>query len=258
MSYGGKSMKKATVFLLAILMFGGSLAATAQAATIEVEGDVYVGLWDKYLWRGFDLSDGRPTIQGGIDLTSGGWGLSTWHNWQLKSGPTKNSGELNETDIILTYSFDVGEMLSFTIGDIWYSLDNNEFGVTEDTNELFLHTTLNTPLSPTLKIWWDWDAAEEDGLFYSFDISHAVDLGQLLANSTLNLGALVSYNQHADGTVADYAGWHNYELSASIDFALTDQLTLSPIGIFSSGISTAAKRVIDTETAFALNLTFTF
>ncbi|MEZ4598211.1 MAG: TorF family putative porin [Syntrophotaleaceae bacterium] len=250
-------MKKAGLALVAALILGCTLAAPTQAA-IEVEGDVYVGLWDKYLWRGFDLSDGRPTIQGGIDLSMGNWTLSTWHNWQLSSGPTKSSGELNETDIILTYGFDVGEMVSMSIGNIWYSLDNEEFGVSEDTNELFVTATLNTMLSPNLKISWDWDAAEEDGLFYSLDISHSFDLGQWLEKTTLNLGALVSYNQHADGTVADYAGWHNYELSTSVDYALTDQLTLSGIGIFSSGISSAAKEIIDTETAFALNLTFTF
>ncbi len=90
------------------------------------------------------------------------------------------------------------------------------------------------------------------------DISHSFDLGQRMDKTTLNLGALVSYNQHADGTVADYAGWHNYELSASLDYVLTDQLTISPIFIFSSGISSAAKEAIDTETAGALNLTFTF
>jgi hypothetical protein len=247
--------------LITVLLLGTTFTVSSQAA-IEVEGDVYVGIWDKYLWRGFDLSDGRPVIQGGIDLTAGNWTLSTWHNWQLSSGPTKNSGELNETDVILTYAFDLGEMVSMTIGDIWYSLDNREFGV-DDTNELFVTATLNTLLSPTLKISWDWDEAKEDGLFYSFDISHSCDLGQWMQNTTLNLGALVSYNQHADATVDDYAGWHNYELTASIDYALTDQLTISPIGWFSSGISSAAQRGvnsggIDTETAFALNLTFTF
>lgn len=251
-------MKRWCVLCIAMLALCAGLTTTAQAK-IEVEGDVYVGIWDKYLWRGFDLSDGRPTIQGGIDLSlASGWTLSTWHNFQLSSGPNFESGELNETDIILTYAFDVGEMLSMTVGDIWYSLDNEQFGVTEDTNELFVTATVNTLLSPTLKISWDWDAAEEDGLFYSADISHTFDLGQWVPNTALNLGALVSYNQHADGTVADYAGWHNYELSVSVDYPLTDQLTISPIGWFSSGISSSAKEIIDTETAFALNLTFTF
>ncbi|MEZ4601678.1 MAG: TorF family putative porin [Syntrophotaleaceae bacterium] len=248
-------MKKWSVlFFVGVLMLCAGFSNRAQAA-IEVEGDVYVGLWDKYLWRGFDLSDGRPTIQGGIDLSAGGWSLSTWHNWQLKSSDDINSGEMNETDIILTYSFNVGEMVSISVGDIFYSLD---FEGAEDTNELFVHTTLNTLLSPTLKIWWDWDAAEEDGLYYTLDISHSFDLGQWLPKSTLNLGALVAYNQHSDYAVGDFGGFHNYELSTSIDYALTDQLTLSGIGIFSSGISSAAKEAIDTETAFALNLTFTF
>jgi uncharacterized protein (TIGR02001 family) len=248
-------MKKLTVLLVAVLLLGTGLATSAQAA-IEVEGDVYVGLWDKYLWRGLDLSDGRPTIQGGIDLSTHGWTLSTWHNWQLTSSPNWDSGELNETDVILTYAFDVGDMVSMSVGDIWYMVDG------EDANELFVTATLNTLLSPNLKISWDWDKAEEDGLFYSFDISHTFDLGQWLQNTSLNLGALVSYNQHADGTTngpeLDFAGWHNYELSASLDYALTDQLTISPIGMFSSGISSGAKELIDTETVFALNLMFAF
>ncbi len=256
-------MKKWAFMLIAVLLLGTTFTVSSQAA-IEVEGDVYAGIWDKYMWRGFNLSDSRPTIQAGIDLTiAEGWTLSTWHNWQLKSGSNFDSGELNETDVILTYAFDVGDMVSMSIGDIWYSLDNEQFGVSEDTNELFVTATLNTLLSPTLKISWDWDAAEEDGLFYSLDISHSFDLGQWMDKTILNLGALVTYNQHADGTVDDYAGWHNYELSASLDYTLTDQLTISPILIFSSGISGSAKSGvngggIDTETAGGLNLTFTF
>ncbi|MGE4543128.1 MAG: TorF family putative porin [Pedobacter sp.] len=245
-------MKKWSVLLLAVFMMTAGFIGQAQAS-IEVEGDAYAGIWDKYMWRGFNLSDSRPTIQAGMDLTlGGGFTLSTWHNWQLTSGDNWKAGELNETDVILTYAFDVNDLISVSIGDIWYMIEG------EDTNELFATVTLNTLLSPNLKISYDWDRAEEDGLFFSFDVSHSFDLTQWVPNTTLNLGALVSYNQHADGTVADYSGWHNYELSASLDYALTDQLTLSPIVIFSSPISSAAKELIDTESAAALNLTFTF
>lgn len=247
-------MKKLTVLLVAVLMLGASFAASAQAA-IQVEGDAYAGIWDKYMWRGFNLSDSRPTVQAGVDLSAGGFTLSTWHNWQLTSSDNLRSGEMNETDIILTYAFDLGDMVSMSVGDIFYSLD---FDGAEDTNELFVTTTLNTLLSPNLKISWDWDAAEEEGMFYSLDISHSFDLAQWMKKTSLNLGALVSYNQHSDYSVGDFGGWHNYELSASLDYALTDQLTLSPIFILSSGISSAAKAAIDTETAGALNLTFTF
>ncbi|ABA87753.1 hypothetical protein Pcar_0493 [Syntrophotalea carbinolica DSM 2380] len=245
-------MKKWSVLFLAMFVLCAGLASTAQAK-IEVEGDAYVGLWDKYMWRGFNLSDSRPTIQGGIDLSlASGWTLSTWHNWQLTGGPNWDSGELNETDVILTYAFDLGDMVSMSVGDIWYMIEG------EDTNELFIHATLNTLLSPTFTIWWDWDAAEEDGLYYTLDISHSFDLGQWVPNTALNLGALVAYNQHTDYAVGDFGGFHNYELSASLDYALTDQLTISPTIIFSSGISSAAKASIDTETAGAINLTFVF
>lgn len=250
-------MKKWSVLLAAVLLLAVGFVPTAQAA-IEVEGDVYVGIWDKYLWRGFNLSESRPTIQGGIDLTAGGWTLSTWHNWQLKSGPTLDSGEMNETDLILSYGFDLGDMATLTIGNIWYMIDG------EDTNEVFAHLTLNTLLSPTFKAWWDWDVAEEDGLFFTFDISHSFDLSRWLGNTTLNLGALVSYNLHSDKAInnsdltGDYSGFHNYELSAGFDFKMTEQLTLSPIFIFSSGISSGAKNLIDTQTVGALNLTFSF
>ena len=233
-------MKKWSVLLAAVLLLAVGFVPTAQAA-IEVEGDVYVGIWDKYLWRGFNLSESRPTIQGGIDLTAGGWTLSTWHNWQLKSGPTLESGEMNETDVIISYAMNLGDMATLTIGNIWYSVDF--VPEDRDTNEVFAHLTLNTPLSPTLKAYWDWDKADEDGLFFTFDISHSFDLSQWLGNTAFNLGALVSYNLHSDASVGDYAGFHNYELSAGFDFKMTEQLTLSPIFIFSSGISSAAKKM---------------
>jgi hypothetical protein len=246
-------MKKWSVLLIALVMFGAGLVATSEAA-IEVEGDVYAGVFDKYLWRGYDLSESRPVAQGGIDLSVGNWTLSTWHNWQLKSGPTINAGELNETDVILDYSFDIGEMLSVSVGDIWYQLE----GV-EDANELYVSTTVNTLLSPTVAMYWDWDKSEEEGLFFTFDVSHSIDLAEGLA---LNLGALVSYNLHSDGattgTDADYSGWHNYQLSAALDYALTDSLTVSPSFTFSSGISSGGKNAIDTETLGGINLTFAF
>ena len=48
-------MKRWSVLFLAMFVLCAGLATTAQAK-IEVEGDVYVGIWDKYIWRGFDAS----------------------------------------------------------------------------------------------------------------------------------------------------------------------------------------------------------
>ncbi len=242
-------MKKWSVLLAALMILGAGMVTTSVAA-ITVEGDAYVGVFDKYLWRGFDLSDGRPVVQGGVDLSSGNFTVSYWSNWQLSSSDEIPSGEANETDIILDYSFDIGEMLSVSVGDIWYALD----GI-EDTNELYLSATVNTLLSPTVGIYWDWDAAEEEGLYFTADVSHSFDLTDGLS---LSLGALVSYNNHCDYSVGDYGGFHNYELSVGMDYALTDQLTVSPAFTYSSGISSAAKKNIDSEMLAGVNLTFAF
>jgi hypothetical protein len=246
-------MKKWSVFLIALVMIGAGLVTTSQAA-IEVEGDVYAGVFDKYLWRGFDLSGGSPVAQAGADLSSGGFTLSYWSNWQLKDdvvlGSEVDSGEITETDIVLDYSADIGEMLSLSVGDIWYQLDGMD-----DTNELYVGATVNTLLSPTLTMYWDWDECEEEGLYFTLDISHSMDLMEGLA---LNLGALVSYNLHSDYAVGNYSGFHNYELSASLDYALTDALSVSPSFTFSSGIDDDAKEAIDTEILAGVNLTFAF
>ena len=69
-----------------IVLFVLSIAVSTSAlAAIEVEGDAYLGVYDKYLWRGFDLSGSKPVAQGGIDVSAGAFTLSTWTNVQLSS-----------------------------------------------------------------------------------------------------------------------------------------------------------------------------
>jgi hypothetical protein len=118
-----------------------------------------------------------------------------------------------------------------------------------------LSATVNTLLSPTFSIYYDWDACEEEGLLFAADISHSIDL---MENLSMSLGALVTYNMHSDYAVGDFAGFHNYELSVGLDYVLTDQLSVSPSFVYSSGLSSAAKDAIDTEMLAGVNLTFTF
>jgi uncharacterized protein (TIGR02001 family) len=244
-------MKRWSVSLLVAAILAVGMVAQASAA-IEVEGDAYVGVFDKYLWRGFDLSGSLPVVQAGADLSTHGWTLGYWSNWQIKSdaGEGYDSGEVTETDIILSYAHDFGDLLSVTVGDIWYQLE----GI-EDTNELFINATVNTLLAPTISMYYDWDAAEEDGLYFTFDVSHSLEV---MENLSLNLGALVSYNLHSDYSVGDFSGFHNVEASVSMDYALSDQFTISPSFVFSTPICSAAKDAIDTETVAGVTLTFAF
>jgi len=246
-------MKRFFSVLMALWMVVALSAAVASAA-IEVEGDAYVGFYDKYLWRGYDLSGSVGVVQGGMDLSHKGFSLGYWTNIQADDDTEENaafsSGEATETDITLKYSLDLGELVSASAGNIFYNLEG-----LDDTNEAFVGVTFNTLLAPTLTTYYDWDECDEDGLFITAAVSHGFDLAEGLSAS---LGALIAFNQESDYAVGDYSDWHNYELSASLNYAVNENISVSPSFLFSSPISEGAKAAIDSETVGGIKVTFAF
>lgn len=231
-------MKK--LVLLTVLLLAG---ATSALAEIKVTGDAYVGVFDKYLWRGADFSDSTPVVQGGMDLTAHNVTLSYWTNTQIKTDGVYEGGDANETDITLNYALPVGELVTLNAGNIYYTFDG-----AADTNELYLSAGLNTLLAPTLKGYYDWDEFQDDR-FYTFSIGHSLALGKV----TLTGGALASYADSAD----NHEPW-NAELSAKADFALTEQIKLTPSFLYSTPIGNDAQAAIDTEMASGLTVTLLF
>ncbi len=245
------TMKKVFAALVAVATLGAGFAPAAQAAP-EVGGEAYVGVFDKYLWRGFDLSGGKPVAQGGVDLSAKGFTLSFWSNLQLSTseGEGLSSGQLTETNIVLDYTAEFGDLFWAGVGNILYAVDG-----APHTNELYLALGAETLLNPVLTVYYDWDEAESDGLFFTAGIGHTLDLPHNLA---LNLSALVSYNQASDYGVGAYRDWHNYELGVSLDYALSDNLVVTPSLLYSSGISSPAKEAIDSELLAGINLAYIF
>jgi uncharacterized protein (TIGR02001 family) len=245
-------MKKVTLIALAMVM-ALVLSSTAFAA-IEVEGDAYAGIYSQYLWRGIDLSGGSAVAQGGMDLSAKGFTLSYWSNIQLKDdvvlGSDVNKGNATETDMTLDYTFSPLDKLSVSLGTIWYALDG-----ADDTKEAYLGLSYDVILQPAVKVYYDYDEATENGLFFTASIGHTF---QVMDKLGVNLGALVSYNDESDYAVGDYKDWHNYELSVSADYAITDQLSISPSILYSHSLSNDAKDVTDDGIVTGAVLTFTF
>ena len=160
-------MRKLGLLAVIVSLCLGYSVSTARAE-IKISGDVYAGMYNKYIFRGVDLSDNKWVSQFGADLSYKGLTLSYWSNLLTADGTILGSrfesGDLSETDITLNYTYTPIELLTFNVGNTFYSLENFE-----DTNELYLKTTVNTLLSPTFAIYWDWDQSKETGLFYTRD-----------------------------------------------------------------------------------------
>lgn len=232
-------MKKLSVLFIAISLCLVSMVSVAKAED-AVTGDVYLGMYNKYIFRGIDLSDNKWVAQFGADLSYKGFTLGFWSNLMTKAGnildtvPVK-AGDISETDVTLNYSFTPIELLTFNVGNVFYSLEGGN-----DTNELYVKTTVNTLLSPTLAINWDYDESDETGLFYTFSLGHTFDV---MKNLGVSLGALVSYNQQNFSASEAYNNWHNYELSITANYKLPclEKLVISPSYTYMNAISEEAR-----------------
>lgn len=296
-------MKKSRVVTAAILVFAfastvmaaepGAVAPAETAAGCcacpadpTVTGDVYFGLVNKYLFRGNELSR-KPygsdfAMQGGIDIYYKAFTLSYWGNALNRysranaNNIDSTTGEfiaykrskINETDLILDYAVPYTipylDNLKFNVGTQYFAVDGSE-----DTNEFYLKASYDTLLKPTVAVYWDNMLASKAGLFYTASVAHKITIERNLF--ALNLGALVSYNQRnpnaaytstGDGV---YNGWHNYELTASVDYTPTANITITPSYVYSNGISKTAKAKvedggvgIEAQNAFGLKAMFAF
>lgn len=234
-------MKK-LILMAAVLVV---MTATSALAEIKVTGDAYVGAFDKYLWRGFDLSGSQPVVQGGMDLTFKNLTLSYWTNAQINTdkGEGFKGGEANENDITVNYAIPVGEIASVNIGNIYYTMEG-----LADTNEIYASAALNTLLTPTVKAYYDWDEFKDDR-FYTLNIGHSIALG----NMNLGLGALASY---ADND-ASHEPW-NAELSAGLNIPVIEQVSVKPTFLYSTPLGDDAKEALDTEMTGGLTVTLAF
>ena len=184
----------------AIVLALATIVLSTPAMAFEASADAYVGVYSKYLWRGFDLSeDDNLVVQPGTDVSVGNFTLSFWGNL------SENTGDMNEVDLTIDYSTDLSELISVSVGNILYDVDG-----LSDTNEIYLGVTLNTILEPSLKVYYDYD--EFHTVYTTLGVGHSFDLTDAVS---LSLGATGSYlSDDTDGFGTNDSWFHNFELSA--------------------------------------------
>ncbi len=230
-----KKKQLLTALFLAILI---ALPTYAKAA--DTGADASVDILSNYVWRGIKLSDDKGVVEPSLAITNGPFSASYWTNYDLKTD------EANETDLTISYARESGDF-SYEAGYIYYAID----GASNDTQELYLSVTYATLLSPTVALYYDFDAG--DGAFLVASASHSMPLP--VGNSIdLEFGASISVNidndvmsidTNGDGNTDAFTGFYNGEVSASLSIPLKNGISISPTIAYTTALSNDAEDAIE-------------
>lgn len=241
-------MKK--MVTIGIVLVLAALVAATPTLAFEGSADAYVGVYSKYLWRGFDLSeDDDYVIQPGVDVSAGNFTMSFWGNI------SENTGEMNEVDLTLDYSTSLTDLISISVGNIMYNVDTNDESA-NTTNEVYVGVALDTILEPALTVYYDYDEFDKS-IYATVGVSHGIDLSDALS---LSLGLTGSYVSVDDESLEDESWAHNVELSAGADYAVNDSITISGSVLYSEPLSDEAEdnAGIDDEFTGGVSVSYAF
>jgi len=225
------SVKKIVTGLAAASLLSLTILPAALAEEVAPEAEAAVGLYSKYVWRGFELSEDSLVIQPSVTVAYKGFGINLWGNLDTnQSGMESQAFNWNETDLTLSYDGAVG-MVGYSLGYIYYNLDD-----LEDTQEVYAGLSLDVLLAPTLTVYKD--IANLPGWYGTFGIGHSLAINDKLA---LDLGARVGYLDND----ADYHEFHDGLLSASLSYAVNDRITVGPELYYSFPLTDKASDLIE-------------
>ncbi|MCI0473453.1 MAG: hypothetical protein L0Y76_07710 [Ignavibacteria bacterium] len=202
-----KNYLAAGIFILLITAFITTAGAddVVPVAAGKATGNASAGAFNRYIFRGYELSSHSAVIQPALTVSYKGLSASMWGNIDTDEHPTQSfvpdregRKSFNETDLTLSYTFNI-DKLSLTGGYIYYGTK-----YTNETEELFISTSYDTLLKPTIALYQDIN--EYSGTYINLSVSKSFPLYKEIS---LDLGASAGY---FDGN-ADY--WKTYERSTN-------------------------------------------
>jgi uncharacterized protein (TIGR02001 family) len=230
---GGKMNHKImkTILLIATLTFVFvNHAARAEDGGPEVSAEV--GVFNKYIWRGYELNNDSIVIQPSLTLSYKGLSANGWANIDTDSDVDNT---WNETDYTLSYDTSVGPV-SLGGGYIYYNMVD-----ADDTQELYVRAGYDTLLAPTLTVYRDIDAFP--GYYINLGFSHSINL---IEEISLDLSGGLGYYISCDddivqaGTDKKYDGLQDGLISAGLTIPVAKYLTISPSMSYSFALTDEA------------------
>jgi hypothetical protein len=203
--------------------------AAREEAPTAVTGTATVGIYNKYIFRGYELSKRSMVIQPGLTVSYGGFSVSYWGNIDTKEHETQNfvpdrprHKSFNETDLTLSYAYAI-DKLALTGGYTYY---NTKY--VDETQELFVTVSYDMIGKPTLSIYRDVDAYP--GTYFNVSLAHSV---KVYGETTFDLGASAGY-QWGDGNYwktpsgRKYSAFHDGMVKAGFTIPVTKKVSIVP------------------------------
>jgi hypothetical protein len=233
------------------LLMGSALGAAAEEN--PVTGSANLGVFSKYIFRGYELSDDSVILQPGMSLAYKGFSASFWgnidsdeHGTQSFTPDRPGRKSFNETDLTLAYSRSFGPF-SLTGGYIYYGTK-----YASETEEIFGSVSYDTYGKPTFAVYRD--ITSYPGTYLNLSLSHSL---KVWGEITLDLGASAGYFAGSSNywktyesstggyTGKKYSAFHDGMLLAGLTFPIGKFLAVQPVVQYWFPLSSEAKRKID-------------
>ena len=248
-------MKK--IITLTLIAAWAILPQNAPAA----EASVYTDFLSAYVIHGQIWND-EPVFQPGVDV-AGPWGLgySFWANMDLSDSDTSQApntaGKWNEINFGLNWTLPWEGPVSLTLEGIYLAYPNSGEQAEEDAEisadgGYEVAVTLaaeDLPLAPSVKFMHTTSYSED--WIATFSIGHSLEVSDQLS---LDLGAAISYAgrdymANVYGS-EDGSALANAEVNATLNYAVTEQFTVSLLASFSSILDSDVRDSIEESEYF--------
>ncbi|HPR64786.1 MAG TPA: hypothetical protein PK014_11245 [Thermoanaerobaculia bacterium] len=242
-----KLFKTIAIFILCF----SSISMVAD--DLEFTGSASINLFNRYIFRGYELGEDNGVIQTSLELNVGSLSFAYWGNIDTEEEATVSFApdspghkSFNESDISVSYSHSFGKV-SMTAGWVYYATK-----YADETQELWMGLSYDVWGTPTLTVYRDIDAYPSS--YLNFSLSHSVPISKQV---TLDLGASAGYvigggdywNTYDPDTEEytgdQYAGLHDGMLSLGLTVPLSQRLSLQPVVQYFFPLSKDAERVVN-------------
>ncbi|MBZ0156734.1 MAG: hypothetical protein K8I29_11080 [Alphaproteobacteria bacterium] len=217
----------------------------APPAEDRVTGSATVGVFNRYIFRGYEIGTKSVVIQPALTVAFKGFAASFWGTIDSDEHPTQSfvpdregRKSFNETDFTLSYTYDIGK-LSLTGGYIYYATK-----YVSETEELFVTAAYDTLLKPTLSVYRD--ISSFPGTYVNLAIAHSFGI---MKDITLDLGASAGYFSGDDdafrsegGTGKKYEAFHDGMVKAGLTVPVAKNMALQPVVQYWFPLSDKAER----------------